>query len=83
LATSPIYVAYKTLEAIRVAIEKDQGAKYRGILRNLMPLAEDAYSEKNDRLSVVNVNGLSGTAIDGHSKASSPLESCAYLIEGI
>jgi hypothetical protein len=41
-------VAYKTLEAIRVAIEKDQGAKYRGILRNLMPLAEDAYSEKND-----------------------------------
>jgi hypothetical protein len=38
-----IHVAHKTLAAIKQAIESDQGAKFRTLLRELMPLAEDAY----------------------------------------
>ena len=38
-------IATKTLEAIDLAMRTDQGAKYRGLLRHTMPLAEDAYSE--------------------------------------
>lgn len=38
-------IATKTLEAIDLAMRADQGAKYRGLLRHVMPLAEDAYSE--------------------------------------
>lgn len=41
-------VAVKTLEAIELALNADQGAKYRGLLRHAMPLAEDAYSEDNE-----------------------------------
>lgn len=40
-------IATKTLEAINEAMIKDQGAKYRGLLRKLMPLAEDAYREED------------------------------------
>lgn len=40
-------IAIKTLEAIDLAMRADQGAKYRGLLRHAMPLAEDAYSEDN------------------------------------
>jgi len=38
-----IHIAHKTLAAIKQAIEVDQGAKFRTLLRELMPLAEDAY----------------------------------------
>jgi hypothetical protein len=38
-----IRIAHKTLAAIKQAIESDQGAKFRTLLRELMPLAEDAY----------------------------------------
>ena len=38
-----IHIAHKTLAAIRQAIEVDQGARFRTLLRELMPLAEDAY----------------------------------------
>jgi hypothetical protein len=38
-----IHIAHKTLAAIKQAIESDQGAKFRTLLRALMPLAEDAY----------------------------------------
>ena len=38
-----IHIAHKTLAAIKQAIETDQGAKFRTLLRELMPLAEDAY----------------------------------------
>ncbi len=43
-----MHIATKTLEAIEQAIVSDQGAKYRGLLRKLMPLAEDAYREHED-----------------------------------
>jgi len=39
-------IATKTLAAINEALIADQGAKYRGLLRKAMPLAEDAYSEE-------------------------------------
>jgi ribosomal protein S27E len=39
-------IATKTLQAINTALIADQGAKYRGLLRKAMPLAEDAYSEE-------------------------------------
>ena len=38
-----IHIAHKTLAAIKQAIESDQGAKFRTLLRELMPIAEDAY----------------------------------------
>ncbi len=38
-------IAVKTLDAINTALIADQGAKFRGLLRQAMPLAEDAYSE--------------------------------------
>ena len=41
-------LATKTLAAIEEALQKDQGAKYRGFLKDLMPLAGDAYSTKED-----------------------------------
>lgn len=41
-------LATKTLQAIEEALQKDQGAKYRGLLGQLMPLAGDAYSTKED-----------------------------------
>lgn len=41
-------LATKTLAAIEVALAKDQGAKYRGLLAELMPLAADAYSTRED-----------------------------------
>lgn len=37
-----------TLEAINDHMAIDQGAKFRGLLRRYMPLAEDAYSEEED-----------------------------------
>lgn len=40
--------AWKTLAAINEALFADQGAKYRGLLRKTMPLAEDAYSEEEE-----------------------------------
>lgn len=43
-----IQIAHKTLAAIRTAIESDQGAKFRTLLRDLMPLAEDAYRAEDD-----------------------------------
>jgi hypothetical protein len=43
---SMIYIAHKTLAAIKQAIEVDQGASFRKLLRELMPLAEDAYREE-------------------------------------
>jgi hypothetical protein len=41
-----IIIAHKTLAAIKQAIEVDQGVKFRTLLRELMPLAEDAYRGK-------------------------------------
>jgi len=41
-------IAVKTLAAIEAAFQKDQGAKYRGLLGQLMPLAGDAYSTKEE-----------------------------------
>jgi hypothetical protein len=41
-----IIIAHKTLAAIKQAIEVDQGVKFRARLRELMPLAEDAYRGK-------------------------------------
>lgn len=41
-------IAAQTLAAISVAMEKDQGARYRTLLRELMPLAEDAYRGEED-----------------------------------
>lgn len=41
-------VATKTLAAIDAALQADQGAKFRGLLRGLMPLAEDAYRDAED-----------------------------------
>lgn len=41
-------LATKTLLAIEAAFQKDQGAKYRTLLGELMPLAGDAYSPKED-----------------------------------
>jgi len=42
-----MHIATKTLEAIEIALQKDQGATYRGHLGRLMPLAGDAYSQDN------------------------------------
>jgi hypothetical protein len=44
-----IHIAHKTLAAIKQAIEVDQGAKFRTLLREFMPLAEDAYRAEDDR----------------------------------
>jgi hypothetical protein len=41
-------LATKTLAAIEAAFQEDQGAKYRGLLGQLMPLAGDAYDTKNE-----------------------------------
>lgn len=41
-------LASKTLAAIEAEISKDQGARYKGLLRQLMPTAEDAYNDKED-----------------------------------
>jgi len=41
-------LATKTLEAIEAALSADQGSRYRGLLRELMPTAEDAYRENED-----------------------------------
>lgn len=41
-------LAVKTLAAIEAALQKDQGAKFRGLLGQLMPLAGDAYSTKEE-----------------------------------
>lgn len=41
-------LATKTLAAIEAEMVKDQGARYKGLLRQLMPLAEDAYNDKED-----------------------------------
>lgn len=41
-------LATKTAQAIEAALQKDQGAKFRGHLGELMPLAGDAYSTKED-----------------------------------
>jgi hypothetical protein len=43
-----VHIATKTLAAIDAAFHKDQGAKFRGLLGELMPLAGDAYSTKED-----------------------------------
>lgn len=40
--------ATKTLAAIESAMAADQGAKFRGLLKDLMPLAGDAYDTKNE-----------------------------------
>lgn len=41
-------LAEKTLNAINAALEKDQGAEYRRILRFVLPKIEDAYREEDD-----------------------------------
>ena len=41
-------IATKTLAAIEAALTLDQGAKFRGLLKDLMPLAGDAYDTKNE-----------------------------------
>jgi hypothetical protein len=41
-------IAVKTLAAIEAAMFQDQGARYRELLGELMPLAADAYNPKND-----------------------------------
>ena len=41
-------LAVKTTEAINTALVSDQGAKFRGLLKKLMPKASDAYSTDND-----------------------------------
>ncbi len=41
-------LATKTLAAVEAALALDQGAKFRGFLGELMPLAGDAYSTKNE-----------------------------------
>ena len=43
-----MHIATKTLAAIDAALEKDQGATYRGYLRAAMASIEDAYSTKED-----------------------------------
>ena len=43
-----MHLATKTLETIAKAMYEDQGAKYRGHLKNLMPLAGDAYSTSEE-----------------------------------
>lgn len=42
-------IATKTLEAIEAALVADQGARYRGLLKINMPLAEDAYRDTEER----------------------------------
>ena len=42
-------LAVKTMAAISAALEKDQGAKFRGLLKGLMPTAADAYSTKEQK----------------------------------
>lgn len=41
-------IATKTLAAIETALTKDGGAKFRGLLKTLMPLAADAYSTSEE-----------------------------------
>jgi hypothetical protein len=41
-------LATKTMKAIEEAMVADQGAKFRGLLGELMPSASDAYSTKNE-----------------------------------
>lgn len=41
-------LATKTLAAINGTLMLDQGAKFRGLLKDLMPLAGDAYDTKNE-----------------------------------
>lgn len=41
-------IATKTLAAIEAALTADQGAKFRGLLKDLMPLTSDAYDTKNE-----------------------------------
>lgn len=41
-------IATKTLAAIEAALTLDQGAKFRGLLGEQMPLAGDAYDTKNE-----------------------------------
>lgn len=41
-------LAKYTLQFIQDALEYDGGSRYRGFLRELMPLADDAYSTKKD-----------------------------------
>ena len=59
-----IILATKTLEAIARGLEKDQGATYRRLLRGLMPLAEDAYSDKEESF-----RGHLGASLIGRSCA--------------
>ena len=42
-------LATKTLAAIEQALEKDQGARYRGLLRETMAKVEDAYNPKEEQ----------------------------------
>jgi hypothetical protein len=41
-------LATKTIEAINKQLEKDQGNKFRALLKEFILLAEDAYSQKTD-----------------------------------
>lgn len=41
-------VAAQTMRLIEVTLEADQGAKYRGLLKELLPLAEDAYRTEEE-----------------------------------
>lgn len=43
-----IYLASKTLAAINSELEKDQGARWRGLLRKCMGELEDAYRDKEE-----------------------------------
>lgn len=42
------FLARKTMEAIELALYKDQGAKWRGLLRKTMAALEDAYRDKEE-----------------------------------
>lgn len=46
--TTDIKIATKTLEAIKIVFEKDQGASYRKLLGELITKCSDAYNPKSD-----------------------------------
>lgn len=45
---SSITLATRTLQTFHECVTRDQGAKWRGYLRQVMPALEDAYREKED-----------------------------------
>ena len=57
-------LATKTLDAINDALMLDQGAKFRGLLKDLMPLAGDAYDTKNEEFRTHLGASLIGRDVD-------------------